>query len=148
VDYSDLHWGDDPSRDTNMKVLCGPVRAEGEIRAISYVTSKDARPQIFRHAFERHRDDQEGRERYPYLLRADNSGDIEIDKRAVPPDSIAIGRLVDIELKDGQRVLGGLAWLVTDSSGEHVWIASPYGVDFAVEPREGGHHVTRHGIER
>ena len=137
--YEDVHWGDAPDRDTEMVYLAGcRVRPIGEVLAVSYVTSKDGKPGIWRHEFEPH----EGH--YPRLMREDPNGGEELPAPAKEP-LIAIGVCIDFELVDGRRVFASQCWLATDPNGECVRLASPYELPFGLEAH--GHFVTAHGIE-
>ena len=121
-----------------MVCLSGSVTPVGRLDAVSYVTKKGDQSEVFRHDF-----DRPG----PILFR-EGTGDVELDPSDVPDEMFAIGRLVDLEMEDGERlVLPGL-WVSTDKDGEHVWLTGPKACDYAIERRRGGPIVTAHGIEK
>ena len=146
MDYVDLHWGTKPQRETDMKVLSNcRVIPVAEIAAISYATVKDGEPHVYRHPFEKHKCEHEGRERGPYLLKHDEKGDLQLGE--CPDKALSIGWLVDIETESGERVFCANCHVVTDTWGRHVWITSPAEAGHQIEARNFGHFVTVHGIE-
>lgn len=144
LDYEKLHWGTPPDHTTNLSCYSGPCEPIGELSACSYVTIKGDEPDIFRHEFKRFTDDT-GRKRGPFLFKGSRKGKHRPDKP--PKQSMAIGRAIDFELKDGRRVLvGGNTFLITNPEGSHVWLAGEE-IPFAIETRDSGPIVTERGIE-
>ena len=145
--FKSLHWGTEANRVSDMSTLAdAEVVPVAEIAAVSYVTVKDDKADIFRHEFSKHMCEHEERERGPYLLRYDPHGNLKLGK--CPDNTISIGHLIDIETVGGERYFCSDCLVVTDEHGRHVWITSPSSqVPFQIEARDFGHFVTVHGIE-
>ena len=122
LSFSSLHWGSHPTRTTDLQAYVGPAQSIGTIKAISYVTIKDDKPDIYRHVFGSPK---------PKLLKASSSGEYRSPK--VPSNTIELGRLVDLELVDGRRIILGLTRVVTTASGSEVWLVSSQKIPFAIE---------------
>jgi len=136
LSFTGLHWGDRPRRRFRGQVYTGPARSIGAIKALSYATRKDGRATVWRHQFH-----PPG----PDLLTADPAG----SERATPPpqDTIEVGRLVDVELADGRRVIYGMAHVVTSKAGSALWIVSEHAPTLAITTRDVDYQVTVRGIE-
>ena len=143
LSYSSLHWGTRPTRKNDLLAYVGPAKTIGTIKAISYVTTKDGQPDIYRHVFGSPK---------PKLLQASSSGEYRSPK--VPSNTIELGRLVDLELLDDgdkeevkyplarvikklpaalNRIIIGLTRVVTTASGSEVWLVSKQKIPFAIE---------------
>jgi hypothetical protein len=139
MNYDDLHWGTPAKYRTKLSCLSGRASVVGECRACSYVTIKADKPDVYRHQFKV----VDGRG--PYLLRGDTKGDYELG--SCPDDTIAVGRALDFEMKDGTRWICGVdLFLVTDRGGDHLWLVGP-NIPYELEKRSTGPIVTVRGIE-
>jgi len=144
LSYTSIHWGTSPDRVTELTAPAGRARSLGELKACSYVTTKDDKANVFRHVFKKFEDEDEGRERGPYLLQTASDGGFDLG--GIPAKTIAVGRALDFELINGERFLCAFCYLVTDKEGKHVWLVGPE-IDCDIERREDGPIVTIRGIE-
>ena len=144
MDYSSLHWGTGPTEEMELTCPKGSARIVGELKACSYATVKAGKPDVYRHAFKRFNDDS-GNKRGPYLLKLSKNGEYTLN--GCIDDTIAVGRVVDFEMIDGEvYVLHVGCFLVTDKDGNHLWLVGPR-VPYDIEKREDGPIVTVRGIE-
>ncbi len=150
LDYTDIHWST-PSRLTRTLVWAnrGRCRLGPEIVAISYYTRKDDEETAFRHEFERH-----GKRR-ARIAWTDPAGTHVTP--AAPKHLIFMGRIIDVELSDRQRLRCWNLFACSSTSsafnnGNPLFIAA-FGrqPEFAVEHWTVGDsifpYVTPHGIE-
>lgn len=110
------------------------------VTAISYVTRKKGRPEVYRHAFEKVRG------AYPWLLQcADRGGEYHIPR--VSGELTALGRVIDIETADGPRIFPTFYWVATtDDIPGPVLLASRFDPELAIEHRDGKPYIEKHGI--
>ena len=134
--YEDIHWGERPSGKRSMKVASGSGANLGSIRAISYASRKGGSWSIYRHEVEAH----DGR--YPRLV---GDGGMTVKIREPPKDLIALGRAIDLELSDDERIFLSGFFVVTDMKGDHVYLASDDEIPLQIE--QIGMNVTERGIE-
>lgn len=135
LSYTSLHWGTKPNHIDNVTCAKGSAKSIGKLRACSYAAVKANKSDIYRHEFEGD----------THLLKADPRGEYKLT--GCPKDVIAIGRALDFELSNNERIIiGGISWFVTDKNGKHVWLVGqqiPYGIEYSLI----GPFVTNNGIE-
>lgn len=135
LSYTSLHWGTEPLYNDEATCAVGNAESIGKLKACSYAAVKAGEPDIYRHVFEGD----------THLLKLAENGKYTL--KDCPTNVIAIGRIVDLEMADGQRILiSGISWFVTNKQGTHVWIVGqdiPYGIEYS----SVGPFVTDHGIE-
>lgn len=146
--YAAIHWGTPTEETREMRAPAGtrgtPV---AELVAISYLSVKADKPEVFRHAF----DKLDGRG--PYLLEA---GEGKHRYPATPEDIVCLGEVIDLEVIDPDG--GDNLFVITPfyfvcsttdaltDAGGPVILASPYGADFAIEVRRNQPFIREHGI--
>lgn len=142
--YQDLHWGTDPkfvdeipSRGVLHKAPC---RRLTEVVAISYVSEKEGRSEVYRHGF----DEVDGR--YPYLLEYDPRG--KYRSPAAREDLIELGKVIDFEALDGGRIFVSCYSIMSTRSETNspVLFVSRFGAEIALERRKGKPSVRPEGI--
>lgn len=144
IDYKTLHWGDEPTHIEELQVPQGTGQPVGQIEAISYVTVKEGKPTVFRHEFEKFAG------RYPHLIEASSraAGGVPFPKAS--SRLVALGRVIDIELKGGRRIYTPFYWVVTThastSKGGPVLLASRFAPIYGIEHRSGNPHIKGPGI--
>lgn len=131
--YQAFHWGDSPQGSEDFAVFTGPGGVVGRLAAISYTAEKDGLAEVYRHQFETP----------PDLVYGGHPG----SRRLKPPprSTILLGRAIDAELEDGERVIFAGLWIITDTQGSRIWLASEGKVPVQVGD---GPIVTAHGIEK
>ncbi len=141
--YEALHWGDAPTDIRRLVVADGDRGARIErLVALSYVTSKRGNADIWRHAFEHD----------AWLLWLERGGRYTAPRTS--GELLALGRVVDIELESGKRIVPGELWVCADAveTPSPVLLAAPAPLRYAIEhtqvPRGIVPHVTAHGIEK
>lgn len=141
--YRTIHWGDNPTHQEDVRVLSNcTAKPLVQIKAISYVTSKKGKPEIYRHAFER----VDGE--YPWLLQGVPKGG-EYRIPSVTGELTALGRVIDIETCDKQRprIFPSFYWVATtDRLPGPVLLASRFDPELAIEHRKGKPYIEKHGI--
>jgi hypothetical protein len=133
LSYEAVHWGDRPDGTMTLDVFTGPGGIVGRLTAISYAARKDGLSEVYRH-------DMKSR---PELICGRKKG---TTRTSSPPRSgtILLGRAIDAELVGGERVLFSGVWIITDTEGQRIWLATP---DRAPVQVTDGPTVTAHGIE-
>lgn len=151
LSWRKLHWGESPVAEIDVAWPSNePAEAVAEVRACSYLTSKEGDGgSVYRHEFSR----VDGR--WPFLLRLAPRGSWSTPK--LPKRIVALGYAIDLELADGSLVVPTHHIIVTSvtagSTGHPVGIAAlhPHLPVWAIECRtKAGRyvpHVTPHGIE-
>lgn len=143
ITYQALHWGDEPEGVEDLLVPQGYGKPVAEIEAISYVTSKEGKVAVFRHDFSK----QGGR--FPYLLEV-SPGRSGVPLPKASSRLVALGRVIDLELKGKRVVYTPFLWVATtyaeESKGGPVLLASRFEPIYAIEHRGGNPHVKSHGI--
>ena len=149
--YKLLHWGTPPTHHEQVWTLDGAyAQPVAEILACSYPAVKGGKRDIYRHDFK----EMDGRG--PYLLEAcpDKS------RHRTPngaPETAALGRLIDLELRDletGEEFLAltPFFWICTTADafdrrkGGPVLLGSRFKPLYAIEQRNGAPYITEHGI--
>ncbi len=142
--YETLHWGSKPGRPLKGRLAVGgPARNEGTMRKVSYTTVKGT-PEVWEHPFD------VVRGRRPRLLTYDRRGRHRIVRnRFDPRKEVTLGRVVDVEMTDGRRILLPFYWVVTDDEGSSIWLSidGRFAPRAQFEQRAGGPIVTVRGIE-
>lgn len=144
LNYTDLHWGTRPGRELTGKSLrSGNGRSIGTMRTVSYTTVKGT-PEVWEHKF------SIAGGRRPYLLEATRRGAHELGPGVDSAKAVTLGRVVDVEMTDGRRIILPFYWVVTDQDGSSIWLSSdgrfPAEVQFE-QRASGGPRVTVRGIE-
>lgn len=155
LDYELLHWGTPSSHVEDMQWPSNEPGVLGaRIRAISYVTRKGS-AQVFEHVFG---DTEDGMARdyvQPRILWLDGRPGRKSGATChAPRELVALGRLVDVELADGDRLHPVAHWICTTPTaqgrGGSVIIASRFRPLFAVEQVQWrgdfAPFITEHGI--
>jgi len=147
--YRAIRWGNRPSEQRDMQLPRGtkgtPV---AELVAISYLSVKAGKAEVFRHAFDRIAG------RGPYLLEVEKRG-----KFSFPPsagETVSLGHIIDLEATDPQTgestvILTPFYFVCTTADaltpkGGPVLLACTYGPDFAIESRGNRPFIREHGI--
>lgn len=142
LSYESIHWGDAPSGDVDARYHYGASARVGEIAKLGYSTRKGGEWGVYEHEFSTH----EGRGPYLYRQTRSKNPSVRLENPGLD-QSIEIGRLVDVTLKDGRRIVFGDAAVATTADGKNLVIVSEHGVPYQIEPRDAGHFVTNEGIE-
>jgi hypothetical protein len=133
LSYEQIHWGSRPDGTADLDVFLGPGSVIGRLEAISYAAEKDGIAEVYRHEFES----------APDLICGRTPG---TRKTSAPPgDTIMLGRAIDVELENGDRIVLAGTWIITDSAGRGIWLATEGKAPIQVGD---GPIVTPHGIER
>jgi len=152
--YTDINWGNDPRRRSEGLYLpSGYGRPAATLKAISYVSAKGADkhgdPSVYRHEFGVF----DGRG--PYLLEVSDTGKGPYRLPNPKKETVALGRVIDFETEDGERIFPAFLWVCTtvdalEDGGGPVLLASRYHPRYAIEHRRVRNRmcpfIERHGI--
>jgi hypothetical protein len=145
MDYTDIHWGTNPTEELDLSCPVGKAAVVGELKAASYCTIKADKPDVYEHEFKKFYCEAEKRKRGPYLLKSSKTGEFELP--GCENATMAMGNAIDFELVDGSRlVCQAGCFLATNSSGDKLWLVGP-NVPYDIEKRKEGPIVTPRGIE-
>jgi len=152
--YREVNWGNDPRRTTSGIVIpSGYGRPVTTLKAISYVSPKGSdqggKPAVYRHEFGKFGG------RGPYLLEVlvGTQGPHRLPNPAT--DTAALGRVIDFETEDGERIFTPFLWVCTtvdalEGGGGPVLLASRSPPKYAIEHRRVKNltrpYIRRHGI--
>lgn len=144
ISFKSLHWGTDENYVEELWVPSNePGSAVVPLRAISYVTVKDGKPEVFRHEFSKVAG------RYPQLIDLQTRGDLR--SPLATKSLVCLGHVIDLEPTQGSRILVSGVWVCTTqgdvpAEGGPVLLASRIKPLYAIERRSGKPGIRNEGI--
>lgn len=140
----ELQWGTKPGRPLKGE-LVGNFRgiSLGGVRKIAYAQVKRT-PEVFEHPFHKRGG------RYPRLVVKSEDGRGNVDAGPPTTGGLTMGRVVDVTMTDGRKIVLPFYYVVTDEKGSSVWLASDARFPAVVQLEQRGRlgpHITVRGIE-